>query len=188
MWTAPRSEPIGEAEEVRLIDAVQDQHEGTLDHLVLERGNPEWPLASVRLRDVDPPDRLRSVRPPLQARREVHEVILQLLPVGPPRFTIDSRCRVPLEAKVRLAQGLDAVDVVQERREPSPLVRLRCLPYAVPRTEHALPALSPGRVLRTRIPLGLPPSLRPFRRRRSASARYRRLRLAVSGVSAFVPV
>ena len=188
MLVAPRPESIGEAEKVRLIDAIQDQYQGTLDHLVLERGDPEWPLRSVGFRDVHPSDWLCSVRSSSQARGEVFEVALQLLSVALPRCPVDSRCRVPLEAKVRLAQGLDVVNVVQERREPSSLVRLRCLPYAVPRTVHAFPALCPERVLWSRIPLGLPPSLHPLRRRRSAFARNRRLRLAVSSVSTFVPV
>jgi hypothetical protein len=37
---APGPEPVREAEEVRFVDAVQDHHEGTLDQLVLERGDP----------------------------------------------------------------------------------------------------------------------------------------------------
>ena len=111
------------------------------------------------------PDRLRPVRSSSQAFGEVDEMCFELLSVGPPRLPVHPSCRVPLEAEVSLTQGLDVVDVVQERREPSPLVRLRCLPYAVPRTGHAHPALRPERVLRSRIPLGLPPSLHPLRGR-----------------------
>src|SRR5206468_7855764 len=73
MRLAPWPKSMGKAEEVHLVDAVQDHHEGTLDQLVLERGDPEWPLASVRFRDIHPPDRLRSVRPPLQPLGEIVE-------------------------------------------------------------------------------------------------------------------
>ena len=66
---------------------------------------------------------------------------------------------------------------------------LCCLPYAVPRTGHALlPVLRPGRVLRARISLGPPPSLHPLRGRSQAFVRSLRRSLAVSGVSSFVPV
>jgi hypothetical protein len=187
VWLAPGPETVGKAEEIDLVDAVQDLHEGTLDQLVLERGHPEWPLASVRLGYEYAPDRLRSVRSSSQAFGEVLEVAFQLLPIALPRFAVHSWCRFPLEAEVGLAQGPDVVDVVQERGESSPLVRPLCLPYAVPRTGHALPVLRPGRVLRARIPLGPPPSLHPLRERCVTFARPFRRALAVSGVSTFVP-
>src|SRR5262249_9155430 len=47
MLVAARPESVGEAKEVLLIDAVQDRHEGALNHLVLERGDPQWSLSSV---------------------------------------------------------------------------------------------------------------------------------------------
>src|SRR5262245_51508998 len=181
-------EPVGEADEVLLIDAVQDRDEGTLDQLVLQRGDPEWSLPSVRLGDEHPPDGLRPVRSSSQPFGEIDQMCLEMLSVRPPSLPVYPSCRVPLEAEVSLAQALDVVDVVQERREPSPLVCPRCLPYAVPRTRHALPAQCPERVLRPRIPHGLPPSLHPLRGRTSLSTRTFRLRLAVSGVSTFVPV
>src|SRR6266704_3865445 len=86
-------EPIREAEEVRLVDAVQDRRERTLDQFVLERGNSERPLASVRLRDEHPPNRLRPIPPALQPPGEVDQVCLQLLSVRPPRLPVHSRCR-----------------------------------------------------------------------------------------------
>src|SRR5207247_6692404 len=121
------------------------------------------PLPSIRLGDHHPPDRLCPVRSTSQSFGEIHEVLLQLLSVGPPRLPVHSWRCIPLEAKVRLSQGVDVVDVMKERSKPSPLVRLRPLPYAVPRTEHAFPALGPARVLRARIPLGLTASLPPLR-------------------------
>ena len=139
MSSTPWPESVGKAEEVHLVDAGQDPHESTLDHLVLERGDPEWPLSSVRLRYEYTPDRLRPVRPPLHAAGEIREVVVQALSIALPRFAVYSRCRFPLEAEVRLAQRLDVVDVVQERRESSLPVRLCCLPYASTHPGHAFP-------------------------------------------------
>src|SRR6266568_3966918 len=145
VWATSRSKSVGEAEEVRFVDAVQNRHQGTLDQFVLERGNPERPLPSIRLRYHHPPDRLRSIRSPSQPVGEISDVCFELLPVLAPRFPVYSRCRVPLETKISLAQALDAVDMMEERRKPSPLVRLRCLPYAIPRTGHVAPARSEER-------------------------------------------
>ena len=44
--------------------------------------------------------------------------------------------------------------------------KARCLAYPYPRTDHVVfPVLSPGRVLRVRVPLGPAPSLHTLRRR-----------------------
>ena len=51
---APGTEPVGEAEEVRLVDSVQHLHERALDDLVLQRRDAERPLPAVGLRDVLP--------------------------------------------------------------------------------------------------------------------------------------
>ena len=47
-----RPEAIGEAEEVRLVDGIENLHHRTLDDLVLQRGDAERALPPVRLRDV----------------------------------------------------------------------------------------------------------------------------------------
>ena len=43
MLGAPRSEPVGEADEVRLVDAVEHLNDGALEDLVLQRGDTERP-------------------------------------------------------------------------------------------------------------------------------------------------
>src|SRR5262245_66631591 len=87
-----------------------------------------WPPSGFG--DVHPPNGPRPIRPSSQSFGEVDQMPLELLSIRPPRLPVHPSCRVPLEAEVRLAQALDVVDVVQERREPSPLVCPRCLPYA----------------------------------------------------------
>ncbi len=52
MRAAPRPEPVGETEEVHLVDRVQHLDDGPLDDLVLQRGDTERPKPPVRLRDV----------------------------------------------------------------------------------------------------------------------------------------
>ena len=66
MLASPRPEPVRETDEVRLVNSVEHLDDGPLDNLVLQRGNAERPLPPVRLRDVHPPRRFRSVRSPMQ--------------------------------------------------------------------------------------------------------------------------
>src|SRR6266571_2251280 len=58
---APRSEPIGKAKEVLLVDGFQNVHDCLLDDLVLQAQNAQWPLGAVRLRDVYPSGQSGSV-------------------------------------------------------------------------------------------------------------------------------
>ena len=67
MLAASGSEAVGEAEEVGFVDGVQHVDRGPLDDLVFQHGHAERPLPPVGLRDVHPPNRLRSVRTPLSA-------------------------------------------------------------------------------------------------------------------------
>ena len=165
MRAAPWSEPIREPEEVRFVDGVEHLDDGALDDLVFQRGNPERPLPPVRLRDVRPTNRLRTVRSPLQPAREVPKVDLQVLSVVLPGLAVDACHGVPLQGEIGRAQPFDVVDVVQERGEPLPPVLLGGLPYPLERAWRACPARCPERVAFVRVPLGRPPSLRRLRRR-----------------------
>src|SRR5689334_9068915 len=80
------------------------------------------------------------------------EVVLQLLAIVLPRKAIDFRCGVLLRSKIRLAQPIN-VHMVQQRREPFPLVCLCSFAYTFKRTVRIVPALCPGRVLPARVPL-----------------------------------
>ena len=92
-------------------------------------------------------------------------LLLQRLPVVPPRLAVHARRGVPLQREVRRPQAVEVVDVVQERREPHLLIPSCCLTYPLQRTGRAVPALCPGRVLLARVPFGQTPSLHPLRRR-----------------------
>ena len=171
MWTSPRSEAVGEGEEVGLVDRVQDLDDGALDDLVFERGNTERPLPPVRLRDETSKNRPRPVRSPCQPSGEILKILFESLSVVLPRLSVDPRCGVSLQGVVRPPQAVSVVDVVQERREPLLPFSLSCLTYPLERTLRAFPAQSPGRVLLGRIPLGQPPSLHRLRGRFLGSVR-----------------
>src|SRR5262249_48866573 len=142
---------------------VQHLDRRALDELVFQRGDAQRSLPPVGLGDVRPLDRLRSIRPALQPFGQVREVLLEGLSVVPPRLPIHSRSGVPLQRVVRPPQVLDVVDVVQQRREPHLLIPLCCFAYPLQRTQRAVPALCPGRVLLARVPFGQTPSLHPLR-------------------------
>jgi hypothetical protein len=54
MLIAPGSEPVGEAEKVRLIDGVQHRDHRLLDDLVLQRSDAQRTLPAVPFGDIDP--------------------------------------------------------------------------------------------------------------------------------------
>ena len=99
MLAAPRPEPVREPEKVRLVDGVQHLDRRALDDLVFQRGNAERSLPPVRLRDVHPTHRLRSVRSSLQPLGQVLEIALQLLAVLSPRLAIHARRGIRFKPK-----------------------------------------------------------------------------------------
>jgi hypothetical protein len=114
---APWSEPVREAEEVRLVDVVQHPDNGTLGDLILQAYDAERPLPPVCLWDIPPPRWLRSVRSAVQPLVQVLETRLQVLPVGLPRLAVYSRSRLGAYPPVGVPQSVDG-DVVQECSEP----------------------------------------------------------------------
>ena len=163
---APRSEPVREAEEVRLVDGVQHLDRGPLDDLVFQRGHAERSLPPVGLRDVHPTNRLRSVRSSLQPFGEVLEVVLQRSRRSAATSRRPRPARRPAsDARYAARRRFEVVDVVQERGEPHLPVPSCCLPYPLQRTGRAVPARCPGRVLLSQVSFGQTPSLHPLRGR-----------------------
>ena len=165
MLAAPRPKSVREAEEVRLVDGVEHLDGRALNDFVFQRGNTERSLPPVLLRDVHPANRLRSVRPALQPFGQVLEVVLQRLAVVLPRLAIHARRGLSLQSEIRRPQSVDVVDVVQERREPHLPIPSCRLTYPLQRTERAVPARCPGRVLLSQVSFGQTPSLHPLRGR-----------------------
>jgi hypothetical protein len=126
---APRSEPVGEAEEVRLVDRVQHLHQRPLDDLVLERRDAERPLPAVGFRDVLPPRRLRPVAAAHHAAVQVADVAIERTRVLPPRHPVDTGSRPGLELMEGPGQQLRR-HVMHQRGEPFVPVPLCRFSYA----------------------------------------------------------
>src|ERR1700687_4236353 len=114
MLATPGSEPIAEAQELRLVDWREDCHHRRLEDFVLDRGNAERPLLlAVRLQDVPPAGGHRSILPCMDPCVEIGEVGLEIYRVLVPRHSIDAWCGALLQAEEAPPQDVDA-DVVQE--------------------------------------------------------------------------
>ena len=111
------SKPLGEADEVRLVDRVENLYHSALDNLVLHGGDAEGALPPIRLWDLDTPRRLCPVGPPMNAGFQVAKAILQTLSVGIPRHPVHTRRRVPLQPVIGLLKQR-CVDVMQQGGEP----------------------------------------------------------------------
>jgi hypothetical protein len=101
---ALRTEPITEAEEIALVNLIQYGDHRALHDFVFQRRNAERPLAAIRLGNVLPADRLRSVRLAVDPAMEVVETLLQVLPVFLPCLSIDPWGGITLERVVCLPQ------------------------------------------------------------------------------------
>jgi hypothetical protein len=132
MRAASWPEPIREPEEVFLVDRVEHRSRRPLDDLVLQCGDREWTLPTVRLWDVDPPRRQRPVRPPMDPCVQILELALEVCLVVLPGQTVHTRRSILLDLEERLPEQVDA-DMVEERGEPFLLPLPCCLPYALQR-------------------------------------------------------
>ena len=164
-------EPIREAEKVGFINRVEYFHRRSLHQFVFERRDAERSLPPVRLGNVHPTHRLSPVRSALQPMGKVLEIVLKSLAVVPPRLPVYTSRSVPLQLRVSKPQSVDVVDVMQQSSELCILVLSCCLSYPFQRTGRVDPALSPGRVLLARVPLGQTPSLHLLRRRSTGFVR-----------------
>ena len=127
----PGPEPVGEAEEVFLVDRVEHSNQRTLNDFVLQRGNPQGPLlVGSRLRYEPSPNRQRPIRPAMDPVMQVQKVDLQTRLVVLPRHAVHPGRGTALERQERIPQQIDR-DVVQQRGELV-LLPLPCsLPYTV---------------------------------------------------------
>ena len=92
------TEPVREPEEVFLIDRVQHHNGRALDNFVFQGGNRQGPLPSVRLRNIRPAGRLRTVGPTVDAAMQIDEPALKVCLVLPPRHAIHAWGGLTLEA------------------------------------------------------------------------------------------
>ena len=116
MLVALRSETVAEAQELRLIDRRQDCHHRSLDDFVLHGGDAKRPLSAIRLWNILPERRQRSIRPCVDASMQVQEVRLQAVCIFDPRHLVDARRCGLLQTGEARSQNVD-VDVMQKRRQ-----------------------------------------------------------------------
>src|ERR1700751_1771597 len=112
---ALRSEPVAEAQELRLIDRRQDYHHRRLDDLVLQGGDAERSLPAIWLRNISSTRWLRSIRSCLDARMEIHEVLLEAFRVLGPCHLVDAGRGELLQPQEARPQNIDG-EMMQERR------------------------------------------------------------------------
>ena len=147
--------------------------EGSLDKLVFQRGDSDRASLPIGFRDVNASRRLGPVRSSVQTVVQVREARLEFLPVRLPRDAVDARCGTARQRAVRSPKSIER-HVMEERSELRLPVLSCCLTYTVERIGRDDPALSPGRVLLVRVPLGRTPSLHHLRRRSRAFVRWLR--------------
>src|ERR1700674_3062690 len=97
---APRTESIGEAKEILLVDGLQNVHDRLLDDLVLQTENAEWPLGAVRLRDVCPSGGARPIAAPMHSIVQVFDFLFEGFSISLPCHTIDSGRSVTREREI----------------------------------------------------------------------------------------
>ena len=124
---AARSVAVGFRQEIRLEDRLQHQLRRRLDHPVSNRRDAERAFAASGLRDLDPTNRVRSIRSRTQLLSEPPEPVLQALrfdrleghPVHPRGASIRAR------HLIGMGQNVLAVHLVVEPVEPERRLGLR---------------------------------------------------------------
>src|SRR5918996_493189 len=112
MLAAPWPLAVREAQKLRLVDGVKTQDRRILHDLVLKHRYSQRPWFPIGLWDVGSPDGFGSVYPTFKPPTELLKVFFQLLSVRLPRLAIDTGGGVPLEAVIRLAQGVHRPDMM----------------------------------------------------------------------------
>ena len=120
---APRTEPVGAIQEIRLEDRLQDQQGRHLHHPVAHRRDAQRSQLPIRLRDVDAPHRLRPVGlgcaaipgslPETAATPLADASICSIVTPSTPGAPLLARTRVP-----RRLQHVAPIDPVVQRVEP----------------------------------------------------------------------
>src|SRR5438046_5984299 len=166
----PRPEPIRDAEEVLLVDRVQQRDHSPLDNLVLRGRDREWPWPAIRLGYVHPPAWPHPIRSAWDPVVQIFEIALEICLVVLPHQPVHSRCRVHIEFVEHVLKKIDA-DVVEERDEllllPFPCsvcapAHVACWSGSVPRAWFAGPHFPWSPPLAPPAPLWLaPPRIAP---------------------------
>src|SRR4030042_723648 len=106
MRAALRPEPVAGTVKVLLVDLVQHPYRPLLDDLILQRGDPDWPLTTLRFGLPYPLRRLCPISAPLHPVMEIRYPALPSLTVLLPCHVVYSGCSVALKRFVCLPKPL----------------------------------------------------------------------------------
>jgi hypothetical protein len=137
--------------EVRLENRLQHERRRHLRHSVPNRGNPQWSLLPVRLRNVSTPHRRGPIRACSQPRAKVFEKPLDahLLDLGQ-RHRIDARrAAVPLHPPPCFPQDVTPVDAVHQCMEATARLPLGRTPQSSLQLAHFIDRLASAGVVGT---------------------------------------
>src|SRR5271163_3590423 len=128
MLAAPRTKTIREAEEVLLIDVVEDGDHCVLDDLVLQCGDPERTLPSVAFLDVNPSRWKRPIRTAMHPAVQIGKPTLQSGFILLPRHPIYAGSSLAFQRTEAAPQQIDG-DMVEQSGELHLLVFPCCFPH-----------------------------------------------------------
>ena len=152
------AKPIGESEEVDLINGIQHFSNRSLYNFIFQCRDTQRPLTAIGLGDKHAAYRQRPVAPGVDLCAERLQIAPQMLLVDRHRHPVDSRARVPFEPCERARQGCD-IDMMEQRRKAGVLVVPRCIVHPLEMWQHGDPALCPDRGSFQRVPFTPAPSL-----------------------------
>jgi hypothetical protein len=99
-----RSVPIREPQEVFFIDCIEYFHQRTLGDFIFQRSNTERALPPIRFLDLLAPRWQCSIRAPMNAGMQVHNVGFKVLRIILPRDPVHPRHRIPLEPEIGILE------------------------------------------------------------------------------------
>src|SRR4029077_3048839 len=73
MLAAPRTEPVGEPQEILFVNLIEDRHYGLLNDLILQGCDAQGTLPSIGFRNVGSLGRLRSIRSPMDSAMKIDQ-------------------------------------------------------------------------------------------------------------------
>lgn len=166
--TSSWPKPLRESDKICFVNHVQHHDRCKLHKLDFKNRNAYRPFSSVRFGYEHSPNGLCSVATTQELFRKLRDVFIERLAVRLPCYLIDSARSIAFEVVERNSQRCRVGNMVHETVELRPLIPLRSGTYSLERTLHTFPALSPERVLLSRIHLGQRPFLHGFRNARGA--------------------
>src|SRR6516165_10844104 len=170
MLAAPWPETIRESPKILLVNLIEDRDHGLLNNLVLQRRNPEWPLPTIRFRNVHSSRWLRSISAAVNQAVQIGEPTFQPGLILLPSDSVHSWRGLTLQGVKAIPEQSDC-QMVKQSGEPH-LLPFPCYPaHTRQPLGHAHLALCRERAGLMSVLLDQRPSLLTLRRRSPAIVR-----------------